>query len=558
MKLLHSILCFLAITLILHSCGHSPTGGGSADSGNVKFAGILYTVSGERAPGATVTLCPFASSDSLSPKYVPHFRRTTTDDSGKFSFDSIAVGEYYIECNDEVANAVVLKVKVSEDDEQDIFRRDTLRPYASISGSIGSSSSVASKRYLTVHGLDRKKEIDVDGNFYMNNLPAGIFRFSVEGDDSTFSPPPIKEYSLMSGKTLFVPYHIWEHSKRIYLNTTKYGADISGMVTGFPVLVRLSEDNFDFSEASSGGTDCRFTSADGVSLDFEIERWDTRREIGEIWVKIDTVYGNDDTRYFKMFWGNTASQVDSVEGAVFDTSDGFQGVWHLSDTVVEVINDATDNGYKGTANGMSPASTIEGIIGKAREFDGVTTSIVIDNSADSKLNFPENGFYSLSAWVYARTLDSVSHVVLSKGDEQYFLCSVNGTMSAPTWEFVEFRDRIGWQSCSGSASDDRWVMLTGVTDGNSHLLYINGELVDSTHKLLASTKSRITDFDVAIGMFLESGDKEGDSYFKGYIDEVRMHDRAVSRDWIKLCYMNQRADDHLLKFLPDNDETKEQ
>ena len=37
-------------------------------------------------------------------------------------------------------------------------------------------------------------------------------------------------------------------------------------------------------------------------------------------------------------------------------------------------------------------------------------------------------------------------------------------------------------------------------------------------------------------------------FFKGMVDEVRISNIALSADWIKLCYMNQRIDDKLVIF----------
>ena len=36
--------------------------------------------------------------------------------------------------------------------------------------------------------------------------------------------------------------------------------------------------------------------------------------------------------------------------------------------------------------------------------------------------------------------------------------------------------------------------------------------------------------------------------FIGLIDEVRVHDKAVDADWIRLCFMNQKEEDRLLSW----------
>jgi hypothetical protein len=41
---------------------------------------------------------------------------------------------------------------------------------------------------------------------------------------------------------------------------------------------------------------------------------------------------------------------------------------------------------------------------------------------------------------------------------------------------------------------------------------------------------------------------QGWSYFNGRIDEVRVSSLALTADWIKLCYMNQKENDFLVVF----------
>ena len=41
---------------------------------------------------------------------------------------------------------------------------------------------------------------------------------------------------------------------------------------------------------------------------------------------------------------------------------------------------------------------------------------------------------------------------------------------------------------------------------------------------------------------------EGWCYFRGKIDEVRVMSIDPGPDWIRLCYMNQKAEDMLVEF----------
>ena len=65
----------------------------------------------------------------------------------------------------------------------------------------------------------------------------------------------------------------WTYRKKITINHTKIDSDL----TDFPVLVKLTSANFDFSKANADGFDIRFTSDDGTTLlKFERERGTTK------------------------------------------------------------------------------------------------------------------------------------------------------------------------------------------------------------------------------------------------------------------------------------------
>jgi hypothetical protein len=176
-------------------------------------------------------------------------------------------------------------------------------------------------------------------------------------------------------------------------------------------------------------------------------------------------------------------------------------------------------------------------------------------TSNSKLNFPENGYYTVSAWVLLDTLDGKSHCIVSKGYEQYYLRStyISTTLpyTTPLWEFVEFSDIDKWKTSTIQLSAKQWTLLVGVHQGTRQLLYCNGVLVDSTTDKWQNAVSRDTNNNLTLGRFAESvvlPIVEGYCYFKGGIDEVRICNIAQAPEWVKLCYMNQGADDKLVRF----------
>jgi len=335
------------------------------------------------------------------------------------------------------------------------------------------------------------------------------------------------------------------HSQKLYLNTTAAGANVAGTVIDFPVLVRLNSSNFNFSQAYANGDDIRFAKANGFPLDFQIERWDQALALAEIWVKADTVYGNDSIRYIVMSWGVPSSGLSAVSHNVFDTANGFQGVWHLNDPVSGPVKDATINGYDGTVINATAQTSVTSIVGSGRAFAaGGSGYVLVPSTATSKLNFPENGMYAISAWVYLDMLDGGSHAIATKGDQQY-----NLEVFQNRWEFAEYKSAQNWELSSMPASAGQWTFVTGVRNKTRQYLYVNGQCVDSMiENQFKAGVYRNTGYNVMFGKTDGVTQPDFPYYFHGTLDEIRMSSRALSAGWIKLCYMNQKAVDALVVF----------
>ena len=73
----------------------------------------------------------------------------------------------------------------------------------------------------------------------------------------------------------------WKHSGTLAILTTPDGANLpaSARVEGFPLLVRLSKETFDFSQAQPNGEDVRF-SAEGKPLALSDRHWDAKQGLG--------------------------------------------------------------------------------------------------------------------------------------------------------------------------------------------------------------------------------------------------------------------------------------
>jgi hypothetical protein len=543
--------CFgLAVAGGMYCTSVNDIAGGSSSTDNGKVVGMVRGEDGLPASNTQVTL----RSTLFNPNHdTVSSAMDTTDSEGMYAFDSLAAGIYTIEAvqlesrTRALVNSIMIDSTTTHAEVASLAQPGALK--IELSGCVDESCYI----YVpgtSLYGLVR------DGIGFIDSVPAGLVPAVYYADQSDPSSIHTIKTGIIigSGATRIIADNsAWSHSAQIILNTTESGADVAANVYDFPVLLRLSEKNFDFSTAGSNGNDLRFRKRDDTPLPYEIERWDATAGHAEVWVRVDTVFGNDSSRFFMMYWGNAAAASESNGTAVFDTIAGFQGVWHLADVGNDVVPDATGNHYDGTASNMSSVSPVEGVVGAARDFDGKSGYISMPATADSKLDFPQNGTYSMSLWAYADTIDSVFHAIAGKGHEQYYMqlkCLGEGRA---TWEFVEFQDQVGWEYTEDSTppapSSKNWVHLTGVRSGNEQHFYVNGELVIDTIALMAGDYARNTGDNFTIGRFSRSVAipyQQGWSWFNGKVDEVRLMTRVLTDDEVRLCYMNQKSDDELV------------
>lgn len=519
------------------------SGGTTTETTNGYITGSLVKTDGMPARQTIVRLI-HSQYDPVKDGPVPDSLIDTTGEAGVFAFHVEGGSSFTIEGVQRSSGEGILIAGVVVDDYDTVIVpsgiiRKTGAIKILLSGNIDTSDAYVYISGTTISAVPN----DTSDFVLLESVPAGITPsvFCSDYGGSAVPKAIADSVPVAPGVTTVIVYQPAAYSAKLLLNTTASGADIAGTVTDFPLLIRLKTGYFDFTQALSDGRDLRFTKSNGDPIPFEIERWDASAGQAEIWAKIDTVYGNDSTQSITMYWGNPDASGNSNGAAVFDTAGGFQGVWHLSEPEMAINRDATVNGYNGVPSIPAPLA-VSGIIGGAQQFNGTSTSIEMPGTENSKLNFPENSAYSVSAWVLVDSLDGLHHAIVDKSDLQYGL-EVFGPENS--WDFYQFNSAKFWDGSRLPATAKQWVYLVGIRSGLEQHLYVNGSYASGIFDSTASTRARDEGGTVMIGML--SNDPET-RFFKGKIDEVCLANTARSADWIKLCYMNQNADDRLIIY----------
>lgn len=312
------------------------------------------------------------------------------------------------------------------------------------------------------------------------------------------------------------PYRGWQQSGSVFILTTPEGANLpaSNVAEGFPLLVRLYKDSFDFSHTQAHGEDLRFATSDGAPLPYQIEEWDAARGEAAIWVRVPRIQGNA-KQELRVFWGQPDVKSESSGAAVFGASNGYLSVWHLGETVADEV---------GTLSSQDVGTTpVAGRIGRARHLAGRQGVFC----GDKIENYPAGGSeHSTEAWFRAERPNTT---LVGWGNEGGGRGSkVRMQLRSPPHVHVDsdFSD----VDAPGKLSLNEWIHVAHTYANGAGRIYINGQLAGADKPTLNIKRpARLW-----LGGWYHNYD------FVGDLDEIRVSSVARSADWVRLAYENQK------------------
>ena len=313
-------------------------------------------------------------------------------------------------------------------------------------------------------------------------------------------------------------YTGWQHSGSMYILTTPEGVNLPATATeeGFPLLVRLNTDGFDFSQAKANGEDIRFADASGKPLAYQIEDWDAAAGSASIWVRMPTITG-DAHQAIKMFWGKTDAASESSGAAVFNESNGYLCTFHMADPLKDEVGALTAKDTGTTASA--------GMIGKSRRFDSGKGI----NCGENITTFP-TGSNPHSSEVWFKAGKPNTHP-LAWGNEQA-QGKVTMVFKSPPRVRMDCYNSAGNVETNTPLAMSQWIHVVHTFNDGESKLYVNGVL-DGENKggLPLNVKSPAR-------MYI--GGWYGNYQFVGDIDEVRVSKVTRSADWVRMSYENQK------------------
>jgi hypothetical protein len=195
-------------------------------------------------------------------------------------------------------------------------------------------------------------------------------------------------------------------------------------------------------------------------------------------------------------------------------------------------NDQSGNGNDGIVSGSTLINDRFNNENSAYSFDGIDDYINIGN--DVKPDFP----ITISYWLKVSENTQFGNIFRSDyvNDVSYsygFTLSFRGDGSLATHIYNGFSDlnnRRSTYSELGLIESDQWYNFTTIFHSHNNAeLYLDGVQLNTTMEGLGS------------GMLYSSsnggiGDRSGDNFFNGVLDDIRVYNRALSIDEVNLLY----------------------
>ena len=311
----------------------------------------------------------------------------------------------------------------------------------------------------------------------------------------------------------------WANRKKITIKA----AQVSGDQVNFPVLVNLASDAGLAASAQTTGGDIYFTSASGVKLAHEIERFQKSTGSLAAWVNIPALSSTTDTVIY-MYYGNASAADQQNRTAVWDSGDS--AVWHMREGSAQHV-DSTANANQSQTVSVAASGGTAGQIGMADQFSRAQLShITIPGS--TSLRQPT---LTVEAWVKANSAVSGAQDVISFGDDVTLRIEWNGAAS-----FYVYDGGYRWMTGTADLRGG-YHHIAGVIDGTAKTLtiYVDGIAQGSVP---SSSPAYVHGANVEIGMNAYPSTAYN---FDGNIDEARVSKTARSAAWIKTAYTNQSS-----------------
>ena len=327
--------------------------------------------------------------------------------------------------------------------------------------------------------------------------------------------------------------HDWSYRKQITINPSANGIALKGDLSEVPVLVRLHEGVFKFTDANPDGSDLRFVADDDKTpLKFHVEKYDSVFNLAYIWVSIPRVQAADKTTIW-MYYGNAHATSASDARETYDPDQVL--VYHFAERGIPA---ADSTGYANNSSSTAVPDEM-GLIGTGAKFAGAASLLV---PASASLALGSGGASTVSFWIKPAAAGSDA-ILYSRRDGAHALSI--GLDKGAVYVAVSPDSGSPQRTAATIPLGDKVWHHIAVTTGPQITLYIDGA-VSSTVSAPAPTLNSPASIGAESATPGAGAGAVGG--FTGEIDEFEISKVARDAAYVQLESDNQGSSGKLLEF----------
>lgn len=331
----------------------------------------------------------------------------------------------------------------------------------------------------------------------------------------------------------------WSYRKKITIDGGPKGANLGGDLGRVPILVRLHDGNFKFTDAKPDGSDIRFIDADDKTpLKFHIETYDNLLDIALVWVDLPALRAGG-TADIWLYYGNTNAPEAADPRGTYDDSTAL--VYHFAEKGAPP-RDETANANNATL----PVKSIDNaLIGRGVHFDGTN---VLALPVSPSLAVPQGGNLTWSAWikpdgpgngiVYAKHDGANAFIIGLDQGKPYVSVVVNGAQTTAT--SPQALAPAGWHQIAVVASDQV-------------RLYVDGKSLAALAASMPALNQAATLGGDTANVLQKSVPVGAASNYVGDLDELEISRTARSQPFLQAEFANQGPNGQMLAYGEDEE-----
>ena len=330
MKNFNKLLYLVPFGLLAACTASNDTAGNTTEIENA----IAIRVFDDGAPAAKVryqVLPSWYVADTAETSAVKYTYEGETDTNGWVHIDGHQNGSYTINFT-KGDSSIVLQYTLNNLNHEYTLDSASLEAVGTVKGLVDLPDS-ANYAWVAVQGVNTIVKTDTLGQFVIQKAPCGNVTVSawdsedlssIGGTSAVVTSNDTTDLGLIENPNKVVP------ENAIRFMPSDLISDWMRPLSFPTVLVlRLTEENFDFSKAEKDGSDIRLYDGSGNLIPFEIDGWDTTINSATLNIRVESAA--DTVRPWMLMWGDKkAKKIEDVK------------VWEgLSDSLVKALNSVT-------------------------------------------------------------------------------------------------------------------------------------------------------------------------------------------------------------------------